>query len=136
MTKTKMGFGDDKGEQRVKESEELFQFVEPSDLLKFGLIPEFVGRLPVIAALEPLTDIAMKQILTQPKNAIVKQFKKIFAMEGVELEFNENAIDAIIKKSVERKTGARALRGVVEDVMLDIMYNLSDKKSIKSYYNW
>ncbi|MBL0331472.1 MAG: ATP-dependent Clp protease ATP-binding subunit ClpX [Chlorobiota bacterium] len=130
MTKTKMGFGDDKGEQRVKESEELFQFVEPSDLLKFGLIPEFVGRLPVIAALEPLTDIAMKQILTQPKNAIVKQFKKIFAMEGVELEFNENAIDAIIKKSVERKTGARALRGVVEDVMLDIMYNLSDKKNL------
>ena len=124
MTKTKMGFGDDKGEDRVKESEELFEIVEPSHLLKFGLNPECVGRLPVIAALEPLTDIAMKQILTQPKNAIVKQFKKIFAMEGVELEIRPSALKAIAQKALKRKTGARGLRSLLELALIDTMFDL------------
>lgn len=130
LNKKQMGFGNDVAEQRVEENDDLLQYVESRDLLKFGLIPEFVGRLPIIAALEPLSDIALNQILTNPKNAIIKQFKKIFAMEGVELEFSSHAVEAIINKSKERKTGARALRGIVEEAMLDIMYGLSGRKNL------
>ncbi len=112
------------------EEEDLLPFIQPEDLLKFGLIPELIGRLPVLAPLHPLNEVALKNILTEPKNAITKQYKKLFALEGVELEFDPFAFDAIVKKAIERKTGARALRSIVEDFMLDIMYELPNKKNV------
>jgi ATP-dependent Clp protease ATP-binding subunit ClpX len=111
--------------------EEILQQVQPDDMVKFGLIPELVGRLPMIASLKPLDEESMLRILTEPKNAIVKQFKKLFMMEGVELEFEEKALKLIVKKAMERKTGARALRSVVETTLLDIMYNLPSKTNIE-----
>lgn len=125
-----MGFGVEPS-TKVEEKSELFRHVEQQDLLEFGLIPELIGRLPVVAPLEPLTDEALRNILTEPKNAIVRQYKKLFAMEGVDLEFDEEAIDAIIEKAKERKTGARALRGVVEEAMLEIMYELPDREGLE-----
>ncbi len=113
------------------EEEDLLPFIQPEDLLKFGLIPELIGRLPVIAPLHPLSEEALKNILTEPKNAIVKQYKKLFALEGVELEFDPFAFDAIVQKAIERKTGARALRSIVEDFMLDIMYEIPNKRNVK-----
>jgi ATP-dependent Clp protease ATP-binding subunit ClpX len=111
--------------------EEILQQVQPDDMVKFGLIPELVGRLPMIASLKPLDEESMLRILTEPKNAIVKQFKKLFIMEGVELEFEEDALKLIVKKAMERKTGARALRSVVETTLLDIMYELPSKTNIE-----
>ena len=113
------------------EEEDLLPFIQPEDLLKFGLIPELIGRLPVIAPLHPLSEEALKNILTEPKNAIVKQYKELFALEGVELEFDPFAFDAIVQKAIERKTGARALRSIVEDFMLDIMYEIPSKRNVK-----
>ena len=98
--------------------------VEPEDLVKFGLIPEFVGRLPVFATLEELDEVALVKILTEPKNAIVKQFKKLFEMEGAELEFRPEALTAVARKALKRKTGARGLRTILEQVLLDTMYEL------------
>ncbi len=98
--------------------------VEPEDLIKFGLIPEFVGRLPVVATLEELDETALIKILNEPKNAITKQFKKLFEMEGVELEFRPDALTAIARKAIKRKTGARGLRTILENVLLDTMYEL------------
>ncbi len=98
--------------------------VEPEDLVKFGLIPEFVGRLPVVATLEELDAAALVQILTEPKNAIVKQFKRMFEMEGVELEFRTEALAAVAAKALKRSTGARGLRTILEQVLLDTMYEL------------
>ncbi len=116
---------------KVDAKSELFRHTEQQDLMEFGLIPELIGRLPVVAPLEPLTDKALRSILTEPKNAIVRQYKKLFAMEGVDLEFTEEAIDAIIMIAKERKTGARALRGVVEEAMLEVMYDLPDRKGLE-----
>ncbi len=111
---------------------ELFAEVEAEDLIKYGLIPEFVGRLPVVATLEELDEEALIKILTEPKNALVKQYQHMFEMEGVELEFREDALRAIARKSMERKTGARGLRTIVENVLLDIMYELpSDNRITK-----
>src|SRR5690348_7706916 len=98
--------------------------VEPEDLIKYGLIPEFVGRLPVVATLEELDEAALIQILTEPKNALLKQYQKMFAMEGVELEFREDALRAVARKAMARKTGARGLRTILENVLLDTMYDL------------
>jgi ATP-dependent Clp protease ATP-binding subunit ClpX len=98
--------------------------VEPEDLLKFGLIPEFVGRLPVLATLEDLDEPALIQILTEPKNALVKQYQRLFEMESVDLTFHENALSAIAKKAIERKTGARGLRSIMEAILLDTMFEL------------
>jgi len=98
--------------------------VEPEDLLKFGLIPEFVGRLPVIATLEDLDVEALIKILTEPKNALVKQYQKLFDMEGVKLGFNDDALTAVSKKAIERKTGARGLRSILEGILLDTMFDL------------
>ncbi len=109
---------------------DLLPFIQPEDLLKFGLIPELIGRLPIIAPLHPLNEEALKNILTEPKNAIVRQYKKLFALEGVDLEFDPFSFGAIVQKAIERKTGARALRSIVEDFMLDIMYELPNKKNI------
>ncbi len=98
--------------------------MEPADLVRFGLIPEFVGRLPVVATLEELDAAALVKILTEPKNAVTKQFKKLFEMEDVELEFRPEALQAIAKKALKRKTGARGLRTILEQVLLDTMYEL------------
>ncbi len=103
---------------------ETFSATEPDDLVKFGLIPEFVGRLPVVATLEELDEAALIAILKEPKNALVKQYRRLFDMEGVELEFREEAIQAIAKKALERKTGARGLRSILEQALLDLMYEL------------
>ncbi len=105
--------------------------IQPEDLLKYGLIPELIGRIPIVAPLQDLDEEALKSILTDPKNAILKQYKKLLLMEGVELEFDPFAIDVIAKKAIERKTGARALRSIVENFMLDIMYEIPNKKDIR-----
>ena len=125
-----MGFGVDV-QNRVEEKSELFREVQQEDFLEFGLIPELIGRLPVVAPLDPLSDEALREILIEPKNAIARQYRKLFAMEGVDLEFTEEAIDAIIRIAKERKTGARALRGVVEESMLNIMYDLPDLPNLE-----
>jgi ATP-dependent Clp protease ATP-binding subunit ClpX len=104
--------------------------VEPEDLIKFGLIPEFVGRLPVVATLEELDEAALIQILTEPKNALTKQYHKLFAMEGVDMEFHEGVLQAIAKKALERKTGARGLRSILEHSLLDIMYDLPSMDNV------
>ncbi|MFD0738675.1 ATP-dependent Clp protease ATP-binding subunit ClpX [Lysobacter koreensis] len=120
-----IGFGAKvKSSERKVEVGKILAEVEPEDLIKFGLIPEFVGRLPVVATLEELDEAALVTILTEPKNAITKQFKKLFDMEGVELEFRPDALQAIAKKALKRKTGARGLRTIVESVLLDTMYEL------------
>ena len=107
----------------------ILNYVLPEDLIKFGFIPELVGRLPVVASMEPLSEEALYSILTEPKNALVKQYKKIFKLEGIDLQFTEDAIQEIVRLAMERKTGARALRSILEMVMLDLMYDLPSKKS-------
>lgn len=114
----------------IEESHELYKFIEPNDLLKFGFIPELIGRLPVMAALEDLSEEALVDILINPRNAIVKQYKKLFIMEGVELEFENDALKAIVLKAQLRRTGARALRAIVEEAMLPIMFHLPEKKNL------
>ncbi|TPQ25869.1 ATP-dependent Clp protease ATP-binding subunit ClpX [Methylomonas koyamae] len=109
---------------------EIFADVRSEDLIKYGLIPEFVGRLPVIATLDELDEAALIQILTQPKNALIKQYKHLFEMEGAELEFRDDSLAAIARKSMERKTGARGLRTIVENVLLDTMYELPSNDKI------
>ncbi|MDE3174550.1 MAG: AAA family ATPase, partial [Pseudomonadota bacterium] len=103
---------------------EVFRQVEPEDLLKFGLIPEFVGRLPVIATLEDLDEDALKKILTEPKNALVKQYQRLFEMENTDLSFQDEALNVIAKKAIERRTGARGLRSIMEGILLDTMFDL------------
>src|SRR5690606_1968072 len=104
--------------------------VEPEDLIKYGLIPEFVGRLPVVATLEELDENALVKILTEPKNAITKQFKRLFEMEGVELEVRTDALLAIARRALKRKTGARGLRTIMESVLLDTMYELPSLENV------
>jgi ATP-dependent Clp protease ATP-binding subunit ClpX len=110
---------------------ELFKEVEPEDLLKFGLIPEFIGRLPIIATLEDLDEDALIKILTEPKNALVRQYQRLFEMEGVELTFHEDAMRAIARKAIERKTGARGLRSIMEGILLETMFDLPGLKGVK-----
>jgi ATP-dependent Clp protease ATP-binding subunit ClpX len=129
INKNKMGFGSDALKENTTE-DDLLKFVLPEDLLRYGLIPELIGRIPVTAPLKSLSKEALKSILTEPKNAILKQYKKLFIMEGIELEFDPFAIDAIVERAMERKTGARALRSIVEDFMLDIMFSLPDKENV------
>lgn len=129
--KSKVGFGAEVRGTRDISTDELLDQIQPDDLLKFGFIPELIGRLPIIAPLHSLGKDALKQILTEPRNAILKQFKKLFELEKVDLEFEEDALDAIVERAIERKTGARALRSIVEDFMLDIMYHLPSKKNLK-----
>ncbi len=129
INKNKMGFSREDLKGKISE-DDLLAFAQPEDLLRFGLIPELIGRLPVIAPLHSLSEEAMKSILTEPKNAILKQYKKLFMIDNVELEFDPFAIDAIVKKAMERKTGARALRSIVEEFMLDVMYELPNKDNV------
>jgi ATP-dependent Clp protease ATP-binding subunit ClpX len=110
---------------------EMFKQLEPEDLLKFGLIPEFVGRLPVIATLEDLDEPALVTILTEPKNALVKQYQRLFELEDVKLTFTEDALKAIAKRAIERKTGARGLRSIMEDILLDTMFDLPSLTSVQ-----
>ena len=124
-----MGFGTDPSVTSLKK-DDFIKMIQPEDLLKFGLIPELIGRIPIIAPLHSLDEEALKSILTQPKNAIIKQFKKLFIMEGVELEFDPLALDLMVKQALERKTGARALRSIVEGILLDIMYDLPTLENI------
>ena len=126
-----IGFGAEvKNATITKRDVELLREVEPEDLIKYGLIPEFVGRLPVVATLEELDEAALMQILTEPKNALTKQYLKLFEMEGVELEFREDALNAIAKRALARKTGARGLRSILEHSLLDTMYDLPSLKGV------
>src|SRR5579875_3123284 len=122
---TGIGFGAEvRSKERTENVGKMLSEVEPADLVRFGLIPEFVGRLPVVATLDELDEPALVKILTEPKNAVTKQFKKLFEMEGVELEFRPEALQAIARKALKRKTGARGLRTILEQVLLDTMYEL------------
>jgi ATP-dependent Clp protease ATP-binding subunit ClpX len=122
--KSGIGFSASVQSKSEKKASELFRDAEPEDLIKFGLIPELVGRLPVVATLGELTEDAMVQILTQPKNALVKQYERLFAMDGVELEVRPSALGAIARKALARKTGARGLRSIVEHSLIDTMFDL------------
>ena len=129
--KKSMGFGAEVESKATKDVGELFKLLEPSDLLKFGLIPEFVGRLSVSVSLESLDRDAMVRILTEPKNALAKQYVKLLEMDGVELEFEEDALGAIADKAIERKTGARGLRSIMEETMSDVMYDAPSDANLK-----
>jgi len=125
-----IGFGADVRDNDDRGTGELFTELEPEDLLKFGLIPEFVGRLPVIATLEDLDEDALVTILTQPKNALVKQYQRLFELEDTKLTFTDDALTAIAKKAIERKTGARGLRSILEGILLDTMFDLPGMESV------
>ncbi|HMM47375.1 MAG TPA: ATP-dependent Clp protease ATP-binding subunit ClpX [Thiobacillaceae bacterium] len=126
-----IGFGAQvKNIDETKRDAELLHQVEPEDLIKYGLIPEFVGRLPVVATLDELDEAALVQILTEPKNALTKQFAKLFKMEGVELEFRDDALNAIASRALARRTGARGLRSIIEHALLDTMYDLPSLKGV------
>ena len=124
-----IGFNADIVSQNQSE-EEILRQIQPEDLLKFGLIPEFIGRLPAIVTLRELSEDALVRILTEPKNALVKQYKKLFEIDNVELEFEPEAIKAIAKQAIERKTGARGLRSIIEKVMTDIMYEIPSREDV------
>ncbi|MBI1936873.1 MAG: ATP-dependent Clp protease ATP-binding subunit ClpX [Ignavibacteriales bacterium] len=130
INKNTIGFDTDLSSAEQLDKDNLITQVQPEDLVKYGLIPELVGRLPIIAPLHSLNSKAMKNILTEPKNAIIKQYKKLFMMEGVELEFDNMALEEIVRKAIERKTGARALRSIVESILLDIMYELPTQENV------
>jgi len=130
--KTSIGFlGEIKSKNNKKIITEMLRQTEPEDLIKYGLIPEFVGRLPVVAALEELEEKDLIKILVEPKNAITKQYHKLFAMEGVDIEFTDKFLHAVAKKAIERKSGARGLRSIMENVLLDIMYDLPSNNNIQ-----
>lgn len=132
----KLGFGVKENASRINikaetEKGKLLAKIQPEDLLHFGLIPEFVGRLPIIATLEELDEKALIRVLKEPKNALIKQYKKLFELENVELTFTDDAIEEIAKESIARKSGARGLRAIMENIMLDIMYDLPSEKNVK-----
>lgn len=129
-TRSTMGFGADIKKADEKDIAEVLQNVEPEDLLKFGLIPEFIGRLPVIVALHPLKEEALIRILSEPKNALIRQYQKLFGMDNVELVFEEKAVRAIAKKAIERNTGARGLRAIIEKIMTKVMYEIPGMKDV------
>jgi ATP-dependent Clp protease ATP-binding subunit ClpX len=121
---TSIGFGAEVRGPEDRRTGEVLRDLEPEDLLKYGLIPEFVGRLPVVATLEDLDEGALIEILTRPKNALLKQYQRLFDMESVKLKFSEDALRAVAQKAILRKTGARGLRSIMETVLLDTMYDL------------
>jgi ATP-dependent Clp protease ATP-binding subunit ClpX len=125
-----IGFGAEVKSRDSKDVTETLRMIEPEDLIKFGLIPEFVGRLPVVATLHELDDAALMEILVEPKNALIKQYQKLFAMEGAELEVRPQALQAIARKALKRKTGARGLRSILESVLLDTMYELPNMENV------
>ena len=125
-----MGFGADVRDNDDRGVGEIFQDLEPEDLLKFGLIPEFVGRLPVLATLEDLDEDALVTILSKPKNALVKQYQRLFELEDVQLSFTDDALQSIAKRAIQRKTGARGLRSILEDILLDTMFDLPGQSDV------
>ncbi|MFC2421421.1 MAG: ATP-dependent protease ATP-binding subunit ClpX [Dialister invisus] len=129
-TRSTMGFGADIKKADEKDIAEVLQNVEPEDLLKFGLIPEFIGRLPVIVALHPLKEEALIRILSEPKNALIRQYQKLLGIDNVELVFEEKAVRAIAKKAIERNTGARGLRAIIEKIMTKVMYEIPGMKDV------
>jgi ATP-dependent Clp protease ATP-binding subunit ClpX len=129
--KKAMGFGAEIQSRHEKKFSEILASLQPEDLLKYGLIPEFVGRMPVVATLEELDEAALIDILTRPKNALIKQYQKLLSLEGCKLRFADDALGAIAKKAITRKTGARGLRAILEDVMLDVMYDVPSQTGIK-----
>ena len=131
LDKGSIGFNSQIIEKTDKSEDELFKQVMPEDLTKFGLIPEFIGRVPVTVSLDFLDEKALERILTEPKNALIKQYKKLFELDGVELKFTDEAINTISKKAVERKTGARGLRAILENAVMDIMYETPSDETIK-----
>ncbi|TAN41595.1 MAG: ATP-dependent Clp protease ATP-binding subunit ClpX [Nitrospirae bacterium] len=128
--KRSIGFGSEVAAAKTKAASGIWGMAEPEDLIKYGLIPEFVGRLPVVATLEELDEAALIKILTEPKNSLVKQYQQLFQLDNVKLKFTESALVAVAKKALDRKTGARGLRAILEDAMLDIMYEIPSKKGI------
>ncbi len=130
LGKRSMGFVQAGEQSKEKRTADVLQHLEPDDLVKFGLIPEFIGRIPVMAVVDPLDEKALSEILTEPKNALVKQFQKLLKMDNVQLEFKPDAVTAIAQEAYRRKTGARALRSIVEEMMLDIMYELPSRKDV------
>jgi ATP-dependent Clp protease ATP-binding subunit ClpX len=126
-----LGFGTDAKKREDKNVGELLALVEPEDLLKFGMIPEFVGRLPVVTALEELDEAALVEILTRPRNALVKQYRKLMEMDGVSLKFTDGSLKAIARAAVKNKAGARGLRSIVEGAMLDIMYDVPSRRNVQ-----
>ena len=126
-----IGFGADIKTREEKPIGDLLRQIMPEDLLRFGMIPEFIGRLPVVVALDALDEDALVRILVEPKNALVKQYQKFFEMDGVELEFTEEALRAIARKAMEHKTGARGLRSIIETLLLDVMYELPSRDDVQ-----
>ena len=138
LGKNSIGFIPNENRARTKSNRDrvgadLINDLEPDDLVKYGLIPEFIGRMPVSAILEPLNAKALESILTEPRDALVKQFRTLLSMDNVELSFDEDAVEAIAQEAYKRKTGARALRGIVEEIMLDLMYSLPSQTKIKNF---
>jgi ATP-dependent Clp protease ATP-binding subunit ClpX len=139
--KKALGFRTDEEEAKQAQNEalanksksELVSDVQPEDLIKFGLIPEFVGRLPVVGVLEELDEAALIEILTRPKNAIVKQYQRLFEFENVRLKFSDDALRAVARQAMVRKVGARGLRMILEELMLDLMYHLPSQKKVKEF---
>jgi len=126
-----IGFGADIQTKKQRSLSELLRHVEPEDLLKFGMIPEFIGRLPIVTALEELDESALMDILSQPKNALVKQYRKLFDLDGVSLKFTDGALKAIASEAIRRKAGARGLRSILEGAMLDVMYEIPSRKTAR-----
>jgi ATP-dependent Clp protease ATP-binding subunit ClpX len=124
MTTKSMGIGSQQLERKKKNSGELFSKVQTEDLVKFGMIPEFLGRLPMVATLDDLDEAALIDILTRPKNAITKQYTRLLDMEGVKLQFEPGALEAVAKEAIKKKVGARGLRSIIENAMLDVMYEI------------
>ncbi|MFA5880803.1 MAG: ATP-dependent Clp protease ATP-binding subunit ClpX [Eubacteriales bacterium] len=125
-----LGFGAEIQSKKGKNVSEVLKHILPEDLLKYGLIPEFVGRLPVIVTLEALDEKALVRILSEPKNALIKQYQKFFEMDGINLEFKEDALETISKEAMKRNTGARGLRSIIEDIMMDVMYEIPSRDDI------
>ena len=130
--KKSMGFGADVQTKKERNQGALFSQLQPEDLLKFGMIPEFVGRIPIVVSLEALTEEALVNILTKPKNALTKQYKKLFELDGVELQFEQDAVEEIAKQAIERNTGARGLRSIIESVMMDAMFEVPSEGDVQT----
>ena len=127
-----LGFGTELKEKSGSGLTDIYRQIESHDIAKYGVIPELVGRLPVLVSLDELDEAAMLRILTEPKNAIVKQYKKLFALDGVELTFTDEALSAIAEKTIRNKTGARGLRAIIENVMMDVMYRVPSLEGVEA----
>jgi len=131
MGRSAVGFGTELKSRAEKKVGDIYKMVEPQDLIKYGLIPEFVGRLPIMATLDELGESALVRILNEPKNAIIKQYQRLFSFDNVKLKFTDEACTAIAREAVRRKTGARGLRAILEDVMLEVMYEIPSREGVK-----